>query len=149
MIASHAAHGASEAVTAPDRPWRGLYRAGAVAAALYVLLIVIPIVLLNVAPVPPQSGGAAILDYIAAHKLVYLIELISFVGFSLPAMIVFLALYMATRDHDPSSAALGATIGIVGETLRDVIGPGYYIYGLLLPSWFLAVGWKLYRLGKD
>jgi hypothetical protein len=112
MIASRAAHGAGEAVAAPDRPWRGLYRAGAIAAALYVLLIIIPIVLLNVAPVPPLIGGAAILDYIAAHKLVYLIELVSFVGLSLPAMIVFLALYVALRDHDPSSAALGAKFGI-------------------------------------
>jgi hypothetical protein len=32
------------------------------AAALYVLLIIIPIVLLNVAPVPPISGGTTILD---------------------------------------------------------------------------------------
>lgn len=240
MIASRGAHGAGEAVTAPARLWRGLYRAGAMAAALYVLLIIIPIVLLNVAPVPPLIGGAAILNYIAAHKLVYLIELVSFVGLSLPAIIVFLALYVAISERNPSSAALGATIGIaseiialaynssppslhpgllslsnqyieatsaaqrtalataaealmavsntvnaagiltalgilitalamlkggfskgaaylgiatgaigiVSETLRDMIGPGYYVYGLLLPAWFLAVGWNLYRLEK-
>jgi hypothetical protein len=29
-----------------------------------------------------------------------------------------------------------------------MIGPGYYVYGLLLPAWFLAVGWNLYRLEK-
>ena len=57
MIASRGAHRAGEAVTAPARLWRGLYRAGAMAAALYVLLIIIPIVLLNVAPVPPLIGG--------------------------------------------------------------------------------------------
>ena len=43
--------------------------------------------------------------------------------------------------------ATGA-LGIVSEALRDIIGPGYLVYGLLLPSWFLAVGWRLYRLGR-
>jgi hypothetical protein len=38
--------------------------------------------------------------------------------------------------------------GIGSEVLRDVIGPGYFLYGILLPAWFMAVGWKLYRLGK-
>lgn len=31
------------------------------------------------------------------------------------------------------------------EALRDVIGPGYVIFRPLL-SWFIAVGWRLYRL---
>lgn len=241
MVASRAAHGAGEAVTTPDRSWRDLYRIGAVSAALYVLMIIGPIVLLNIAPLPPLTGGAALLEYIAAHKLVYMAEFVSFVGLCVPAMIVFLALYVALKELNPSYAALGAllgiaseitalaynssppslhtgllylsdqyiaatsdaqratlataaealmaasntvnpagiltalgmlivslvmlkgvfsrsvaylgsatgAIGIVSETLRDVIGPGYYVYGLLLPAWFLAVGWRLYRLGRD
>lgn len=240
MIASRAVRGAGAAVTAPDRPWRGLYMVGAVSAALYVLLIVVPVVLISVAPLPPMSGGAAVLEYIAANKAVYLTEYIAFVGLSLPAIVVFLALYVALRDRDQSYAALGATIGIaseivalaynssppslnggllslsdqymhassaaqqavlataaesliavsntvnaagiltalgiliislamrkgagskavaylgiaagaigiVSEALRDLIGPGYYLYGLLLPAWFAAIGWKLYRLGR-
>jgi hypothetical protein len=230
-----------EADARPDPSWRGLYRAGAVAAVLYVLLIIIPIVLLIIAPQPPLTGGAAILEYIAAHKPVYLIELVSFVGLSLPAMAVFLALYVALQHVNRSYAALGALIGIaseiialaynssppslhtgllylsdhymtatdaaqrsalttaaeglmaasnavngagiltalgilvislvmrtsafakgagylgivtgaagiVSEIFRDLIGPGYFVYGLLLPIWFVAVGWKLYRLGRD
>jgi hypothetical protein len=206
-----------------------------------VLLIIAPLVLLSIAPQPPLTGGAAILEYIAANKLVYMVEFISFVGLSLPAMIVFLALYVALQQLDKSYAALGALIGvaseiialaynssppslsgslvylsdqyvaatsaaqrtslaaaaesllavsnavnaagiltalgmllfslvmlkgvfarsvaylgilagalgIVSEALRDVIGAGYLAYGLLLPSWFLAVGWKLYRLASD
>ena len=42
--------------------------------------------------------------------------------------------------------ATGA-IGIISESFRPLLGPGYIGYGLLLPIWFLAVGWKLYRLG--
>ncbi len=227
--------------TDPGSSWKGLYRVGAVSAALYVLLIIVPVVLLNIAPQPPLSGGAAVLQYIASNKTVYIIELVSFVGLSLPAMIVFLALYAALKHLNSSYAALGALVGIasevialaysssppslhvglvnlsdryaaltteaqraslasaaegliaisnavnsagiltalgiliislamlmgvfskgvaylgiatgalgiVCETFRDVIGPGYYIYGLLLPTWFIAVGWKLYRLGSS
>jgi len=40
-------------------------------------------------------------------------------------------------------------LGIVSEAFRDILGPGYYVYGLLLPIWFLAVGWKLSRLGSS
>ena len=230
-----------EASASPDPSWRGLYRVGGVSAALYVVLIIIPLVLLNTTPLPPLSGGAAMLQYIASHKPVYIIELVSFVGLSLPAMVVFLALYVALKHLNKSYAALGAlvgiasevialaynssppslntgllylsdqyvaattaaqraafatgaegliavsnavnaagiltamgililslvmlkgvfhkgvaylgiatgAIGIISEALRPIIGPGYYIYGLLLPIWFVAVGWKLYRLARD
>lgn len=231
---------AAETVAAPDPSWRGLYRVGGISAALYVVLILIPLVLLNIMPQPPISGGAATLQYIASHKPVYIIELVSFVGLSLPAMVVFLALYGALKHLNKSYAALGVLVGIASEvialaynssppslnggllylsdhyaaatsaaqratfanaaegliavsnavngagiltalamliislvmlkgvfhkgiaylgivtgilgigseTFRDMIGPGYYVYGLLLPLWFVAVGWKLYRLSR-
>lgn len=225
--------------TSPDPAWRSLYRVGSIAAALFVLLVIIPLVLLVAVPQPPLEGGAAILQYIASHRTVYLVELMSFVGLSLPAMVVFLALYVALRHLSRSIAALGALIGIasevialafnssppslssgllylsdhymaattavqrttyataaeglaalsngissagiltalsilifslimlkgvfqrniaflgivtgvlglISEPLRDVLGPGYAVYGLLLPTWFAMVGWKLYQLG--
>jgi hypothetical protein len=230
-----------EAEASPDPSWRGLYRAGGVSAALYVVLIIIPLVLLTTTPQPLLAGGAATLQYIASHKPVYIIELVSFVGLSLPAIVVFLALYEALKHLNKSYAALGALVGIVSEVialaynssppslngglvylsdhyvaattaaqraalataaeslvavsnavnaagiltalgililslvmlkgvfqkgvaylgivtgalgivseaLRDLLGPGYIVYGLLLPIWFLAVGWKLYRLGSS
>lgn len=229
-----------KAEAAPDPSWRGLYRVGTVSAVLYVVMIILPLVLMFTTPQPPLAGGAATLQYIASYKLVYIIELVSFVGLSLPVMIVFLALYMALKHLNKSYAALGAiigiasevialaynsspqslnpglvylsdqymaattvaqhaafasaaesliamtnavngagiltalgilllslvmlkgvfhksaaymgiatgAIGIVSEVLRNVIGPGYLVYGLLLPIWFLVVGWKLYRLGS-
>src|SRR2546421_2995166 len=223
-----------EAVASPDPSWRGLCRAGGISAALYVVLIIVPLVLLNTMPQPPLSGGTATLQYIASHKPVYIIELVSFVGLSLPAMVVFLALYGALKHLNKSYAALGVLVGIasevialgynssppslngglvylsdhyvaattaaqraafataaesliavsnavnaagiltaismlkgvfhkgvaylgivtgalgiVSEAFRDILGPGYYVYGLLLPIWFLAVGWKLSRLGSS
>src|SRR6476646_2767800 len=91
---------------AADPSWRGLYRAGAISAALYALLIIVPVALLSIAPQPPMVGGEAVLQYIAANKAVYLIELVSFVGLGLPALIVFLTLYAALRHLDKSYAAL-------------------------------------------
>src|SRR5436305_8847516 len=106
-----------EAEASPDPSWRGLYRAGGIAAALYVVLIIVPLVLLNTMPQPPLSGGAATLQYIASHKPVYIIELVSFVGLSLPAMVVFLALYGALKHLNKSYAALGALVGIASEVI--------------------------------
>jgi hypothetical protein len=229
-----------EALTGSDSSWRGLYWAGSISAALFVVLILIPIVLVFIAPQPPISDGSALLQYIATHKAVYLMELVCFVGLSLPAMIVFLALFTALKQVNSSFAAIGGLIaiasevialaynssppslntgllllsnqyiaatseaqrlalttaaeglmavsnavnaagiltafgililswvmtqgsfwkrvgylgivtgvlGIGSEVLRDMIGAGYFIYGMLLPAWFVAVGWKLYRFGK-
>ncbi|HEX6288132.1 MAG TPA: hypothetical protein VFZ66_03030 [Herpetosiphonaceae bacterium] len=64
-----------------------------------------------------RVAGAAVLEYIAANKPVYIIAFVSLVGLSLPAIIVFLALYVALKDLDQSYAALGATIGIAAEIL--------------------------------
>lgn len=44
---------------------------------------------------------------------------------------------------------VAGTAGIVAEALRPMIGPGYMIYGLLLPTWFALVGWKLLHLRRD
>lgn len=230
-----------EITTGPDRSWAKLYRIGSISAALYVLMIIVPVILLSVAPQPPLSGGTEVLQYIASNKLVYLVELICFVGLSLPALVVFFTLYLALKRVDKSYAALGVligvvseilalalnssppslngtllylsdkyeaatataqrdalaataesfiavsnavsvvgiltaaailiislamlkgvfarsvayigiltgTVGMVSEALRDLIGPAYFVYGLLLPVWFILVGVRFYRLSKE
>lgn len=186
----------------------------------------------------PSSGGAATLEYIAAHRKVYILKQALWLGPSVLAMVVFLSLYAALKQLNKSYAAIGAAIGVaswgltlawpatgggapslvylsdhymaattdeqrasfvaaaeafiaqndipnapgiltpigililsflmlrgvfhkgvaylgiatgvigaVSEALRPVLGIGYMGYGLLLPIWFVAVGWKLYRLG--
>ena len=83
-----------EIETSPDRTWRGLYQAGGISAALYIVLgIIVPVVILMTMPLPPSSGGVAILQFIASNRL------------------------------------------------------GYMIYWVLFVIWFIAIGWKLYRLG--
>ncbi len=183
-------------------------------------------------------GGS--LEAIAAHKAVYLAELICFVGLCVPALAVFLALAAALKHLNKSLAALGGlfavvseavaltlgsspqslsgvlvylsdqyvaaagaqrlaiagaaesfiaqanavsaagiltafgilllsvlmlkgvfkrgvaylgiltgVLGMVFEAIRPAVGGAYAIYGLLLPVWFVFVGLKLYRLGRD
>ena len=219
--------------------WRRLYLAGSIAAVVYVVLVLVPVVLVFVAPVPPTEGRA-VLEFIAAHKALYLAELVCFVGLAVPALVVFAAVAVAVWPVDKSIAALGGLfgiasevialalgsspqslhgglvvlsdayvqtadetrraglgsaadaliaatnavswagiltaagilvlsllmrrggfgtalavlgvlaggLGIVSETLRPVIGSVYLVYGLLLPTWFALVGWKLLRLAR-
>jgi hypothetical protein len=227
-----------EAEASPDPSWRGLYRAGGVSAILFVVPVLVAIVLVVVAPPPLNADGAATLQYVASHKVLYVIEQILWLAPSAFALVVFLALYQALKHLNKSYAALGAlagivswaltlaipatgggapilvylsdhymaaataaqhtafataaeafiaennitgavgiltpvgmlilslvmlkgvfpkgiaylgivtgALGIVSEAIRPILGPGYFVYGLLLPIWFLAVGWKLYRLG--
>jgi hypothetical protein len=223
----------------PDMSWAPLYRAGAVSTLVFVLLVLVPVVLVFAAPVPP-TDGRELLEYIAAHKIVYLTELVCFVGLSVPALVVFGALAVALGRLNKSMAAIGGLFGIASETialalggspqslhgglvvlsdsylaagtdaeraslvsaadaliaatnavswagiltaaailvlslimrrgyfgsvvailgvvtgaagivseaLRPMIGPAYLLYGLLLPTWFALVGWKLFRLDR-
>jgi hypothetical protein len=65
--------------------------------------------------------------------------------------ILIISLVMLRGVFHKGVAYLGiatGAIGIISESLRPLLGLGYIGYGLLLPTWFLAVGWKLYRLGS-
>lgn len=106
-----------ETEASPDPSWRGLYRAGGVSAVLYVVLNIVAIVLLITTPPPPISGGAATLQYIASNKSVYIIELVLFVGPSVLAIVVFLALYMTLKHLNKSYAAIGAVVAIASEVV--------------------------------
>ena len=224
----------------PDASWGVLYKVGGWSAVLYVLLVLVPVVLVFVAPLPPTQG-AALLEYIAEHQVVYLVELVCFVGLAVPALVVFTAVAVSLKDVNKSIAAIGGlfgvasevialalgsspqslhgglvvlssayqdagsaaerasltsaaealiaatnavswagiltaaailllsglmrtasffgpvvatvgilagAVGIVSEALRPMIGPGYLLYGLLLPVWFAMVGWKLLHLDR-
>jgi hypothetical protein len=224
----------------PDLSWRRLYRAGAWASLAYVILVLVPLALLFLAPVPPASG-AAVLEYIEAHRVVYLVELVCFVGLSIPAMVVFCAWAVALWPVDRSLALVGGVfgvgseitalavgsspqslngglvalsdayrsaptaearaglasaadaivattnampwagvltaagilvlslgmwhgpfpralvvfgavtgaVGVVSEALRPAIESAYLLYGLLLPTWFVLTGWRLWALARQ
>jgi hypothetical protein len=102
------------AATAPsvDPTWRDLYRAGGVSSALFVALIVVSLVLEFTTPRPPEAGGAATLEHIAAHRKLYLLKQALWLGPSVCAMVVFLSLYAALKHVNKSAAAVGSLIGV-------------------------------------
>lgn len=105
----------------PDPSWSPLYRAGGISAAVFVLLVTVPIVLVFAAPLPP-TDGAELLEYIAANKVVYLTELVCFVGLAVPALVVFLAVAVALKDGNKSAAAIGGLFGIASEVIALALG---------------------------
>ncbi|MGV1007272.1 MAG: hypothetical protein ACOYBY_01530 [Dermatophilaceae bacterium] len=90
-----------------------------------------------------RAGLASAADALAAAT-----NAVSWAGILTAAAILLLSLLLRRRGFGMSLAVLGVitgAIGVVSEALRPVIGPGYLLYGLLLPTWFGWVGWKLLR----
>ena len=110
-----------QSANATGNTWTPLYRTASVSAAVYVVLVLLPVVLIFVAPVPPASG-APVLEYIAAHKAVYLTELVCFVGLAVPALVVFAAVAIALTNVDKSRALLGGLLGVVSEGIALALG---------------------------
>jgi hypothetical protein len=100
-----------------DQSWRALYAAGAAMALLFIVMCAVPIALVFAVQQPPSTGGAAVLEYIAAHKAVYWTEYVCFVGLCIPALVVFTALPLLLKEASRPLAAAGALFGIVSETL--------------------------------
>lgn len=100
----------------------GLYRAGAIAALLFAILTIVSTVLAYITPQPPSTGaagtlgaGAATLQFIAANKSVYVLNMVMFLGPTLFTLIVFLALYVSLRHVNKSLAAIGALLGVAAD----------------------------------
>jgi hypothetical protein len=99
-----------------DDAWRGLYRVGGIAAFLVVVLNLAALALDLRAP-PPVSGGMATLEFIATHRVSYILEQFLWLIPGLFAMIVFVALYPALKPVNQSYAALGVLIGATAWAL--------------------------------
>ena len=106
----------------PDGSWSWLYAAGSVLSLLYVAMIAVPLVLIFTTPQPPALGGSAVLNCIASNKAVYVVELICFVGLSVPAIGVFLAVTISLNNTNKSLALLGGLVGIVSEIVALALG---------------------------
>lgn len=104
--------------TEPDRlpadgpSWSQLYRAGAVSAALAVVLYAIALVVVTVTTSPPASGGANMLAYIDAHRTIYIVRQLLWIGPSLFLMVVFLALTVALQRLGKSLAAIAGLVAV-------------------------------------
>jgi hypothetical protein len=97
----------------PDPSWSGLYRAGGVAAGLAVLMYVAALVSFATTTAPPTSGGAAMLEYVDAHRTAYIVRQVLWLAPSLPLIVVFVALALALRPTGKSFAAIAGVIGVV------------------------------------
>lgn len=117
MITSNVVRVPDRAVAGPDPSWRGLYRVGGVAGLLAGLIYIVAAILVFTTPPPPMSGGVATLEYIAAYRTLYIVKQILWLGPSVLAMVVFLALYPALKEVNKSYAALGAVLGIASWAL--------------------------------
>jgi hypothetical protein len=102
----------------------GLYRTGGIAAALFVVLTIASAVVIATTPQPPSTGAAGTLPggietlgYIAAHKYVYVLNMVLFVGPVALTAATFLALFAALQQVSRSVAAIGAVVGIAGVAL--------------------------------
>lgn len=104
-----------------DGTWQPLYRAGGVSGLVFVSLVLIAVVLVVSQPLPPTEGEP-LLAYIVDHRVVYLTQLICFVGLAVPALIVFAALTVALSSVNRSLAILGGLLGIVSETIALALG---------------------------
>ncbi len=95
---------------------------GSILAFVYTVMVILPLVLIFTTPQPPTTGGLAVLSYIAAHKGIYLAELICFVGLSIPAIGVFFALAILLVKSNKVLAVLGGLVGIVSEIVALALG---------------------------
>ena len=68
------------------------------------------------------GAGAAVLDYVASHRAVYLVELVCFVGLAVPAHVVFGAVAVALKDTHRTLAAIGGLFGIASEVIALALG---------------------------
>jgi hypothetical protein len=109
--------GSVAAPMGPDPSWSGLYRAGAVSAGLAVLMYVAALVIFVVTTPPPTAGGAAMLEYVDAHRTVYIVRQVLWVAPSLPLMVVFLALAVALHRLGKSFAAIVGVVGVASWAL--------------------------------
>ncbi len=112
--------GRGAVVVEPDRSWRTLYRIGGMAALLATLAYVIATAIYFVVPPPPEEGGGAILDYIAAHRTVYIVEQALWLAPSVLLTVAFLALAIVLKDLNKNYAAIGGVLGVASWVLTLV-----------------------------
>jgi hypothetical protein len=106
------------AVAGPDPSWRGLYRAGGIAAVLYVILgVIVPAVLVFATQYDFEMQGAAFLEFIASHHLYFIALQTLVLGPGILAVVVFVTLFIALKHLNKSYAALGATVAITMQIL--------------------------------
>jgi hypothetical protein len=99
-------------VVGADPSWSDLYRAGGISGLLAGAIYIVAAILIFSTPVLPVAGGAETLTYVAAHRSLFILKQVLWLGPSVLAMVVFLALYPALKQVNKSYAALGTVLGL-------------------------------------
>jgi hypothetical protein len=105
------------ALVGVDRSWGRLYRTGGWCGMVAVVPYLVAMVLITVAPPPIDDRGAETLEYIAEHRLLYLVEQVLWLAPGLLAMILLLALAVAVKDVDRGYAMIAGVIGVCSWAL--------------------------------
>jgi len=101
-----------ETSAGPDGAWRTLFRAGALSAALFVVLTLASIVAIAITGLPSGGGAstlpnaAATLRYIDSNRWAFIIDELLIQGPFLLTICLFMALYVALRQANRSWAAI-------------------------------------------
>lgn len=102
-----------------DQSWKSLYKAGGIAAYLYVAIaIILPAVMYMINPLMDKmNSGIEVLHLISSDKLSWLILQTTVLGTSFLAIISFTALFMALKHVNKSYALIGTLIALVCHIL--------------------------------
>ena len=97
---------------APDLSWRPLYRAGAIAAAITVLMYLAALLLVALTEAPPTRGGEAMLDYVAANRSIYIVRQVLWLVPSALLIVLFLALAVALKHLGKGQALVAGAFAV-------------------------------------
>lgn len=107
-----------EALAGPDPSWKGFYRAGGIAAFLYVLLgLIVPTVMVDIVQYDFDLHGEAFLQFVGTHKSWFIALQTMVLGAGILAVVTFAALFLALKHVNKSYAALGALVAITMQIL--------------------------------
>jgi hypothetical protein len=121
--------------------WRGLYRAGGVCAILYVLLaLFVPFFMfINHTELSGMNSGQEILGLIGENGKFWWVSLQTLVlGTSFFAIITFVALYVALKEVDKSTALIGSITAVVIHILFIAYYPVMLALGFLSSAYQAA-----------
>jgi len=126
-----------------DPGWSGLYRAGSICAAVAVVMYLTAMVVWIVTPAAPTAGGVAVLEYIHAHRVTYIVSQILWLAPSLLMIVIFLALAVALKHLNRSLALVAGVIGVLSWAVSfawPTTGGGATAMVLLSDHYALAGG---------
>jgi hypothetical protein len=107
-----------QAIASPDLSWRGIYRAGGIAAILYVVLsLAVPTLQVLVGRYDFSMDATTLLEFIGANRLWWMTLQTLVLGTSILAIVAFISLFVALKHLDKSLAALGAIVTVTCHLL--------------------------------